>query len=107
VLESHVHNDYVTGGLELARSTGAQYVVPGGDRLGYAARRVRDRDVIDAGGYALRVIHTPGHTREHASYALEDGTGRAVGVFTGGSMLYDSTGANGPARRWPHPCSFR
>ena len=27
VLETHIHNDYVTGGLELARTTGAEYIV--------------------------------------------------------------------------------
>ena len=30
VVETHVHNDYVTGGLELARVTGAHYLVPAG-----------------------------------------------------------------------------
>ena len=92
VLETHLHNDYVTSGLELARATGAVYVVPAGEDVGYPACRVSDGDVIDAGGYELRVIHTPGHTREHVSYALEDGSGRIVGAFTGGSMLFDSTG---------------
>ena len=79
VLETHLHNDYVTSGLELARATGAVYVVPAGEDVGYPACRVSDGDVIDAGGYELRVIHTPGHTREHVSYALEDGSGRIVG----------------------------
>src|SRR6476659_6606405 len=60
--------------------------------VGGQAERLSDGDVIDAGGYELRVIHTPGRTREHVSYALEDGSGRIVGVFTGGSMLFDSTG---------------
>lgn len=92
VLETHLHNDYVTGGLELSRSTGAEYVIPHGDDVGYPARRVGDGDVIDAGGFRLRVIHTPGHTREHVSYALTDASGHVVGVFTGGSMLFDTTG---------------
>jgi len=35
VLETHLHNDYVTGGLELARATGAVYVVPAGEDVGY------------------------------------------------------------------------
>ena len=90
VLETHLHNDYVTGGLELARASGAEYVVPDGDSLGYEARRVNDGDVIDAGPFRLRVLHTPGHTHEHVSYVLESDS--TAGVFTGGSMLYDSTG---------------
>lgn len=92
VLETHLHNDYVTGGLELSRSTGAQYVIPQGDDVGYPARRVEDGDVIEAGGFRLQVIHTPGHTLEHVSYALSDESGHVVGVFTGGSMLFDTTG---------------
>ncbi|MGH3675869.1 MAG: MBL fold metallo-hydrolase [Mycobacterium sp.] len=92
VLETHIHNDYVTGGLELSRSLGTEYVVPAGDDLGYGARRVRDGDTIDAGPITLRVIHTPGHTHHHVSYELRDASGTTVGVFTGGSMLYGSSG---------------
>jgi hydroxyacylglutathione hydrolase len=39
----------------------------------------------------VRAIATPGHTYTHLSYALEE-DGRAVGVFTGGSLLYGATG---------------
>ncbi|AYE96194.1 MBL fold metallo-hydrolase [Mycobacterium paragordonae] len=92
VLETHLHNDYVTGGLELSRSTGAEYVIPRGDEVGYPARRVDDGDIIDVGGFRLRVLHTPGHTQEHVSYALSDELGEVVAVFTGGSMLFDTTG---------------
>jgi hydroxyacylglutathione hydrolase len=92
VLETHVHNDYVSGGLALARTTGAEYVVPAGDELGYPARRVADGDLIDTGVFTLRALHTPGHTEHHASYVLADADGQTVGVFSGGSMLFDATG---------------
>jgi hydroxyacylglutathione hydrolase len=92
VLETHIHNDYVTGGLELSRTVGAQYVVPGRDALGYPRRAVDDGDIIDAGPIQLQVMHTPGHTHHHVSYVLRDSTGAAVGVFTGGSMLFGTTG---------------
>ena len=92
VLETHIHNDYVTGGLELSETVGAQYVVPGGDALGYPRRAVRDGDVIDAGPIQLQVMHTPGHTHHHVSYVLRDSTVTAIGVFTGGSMLFGTTG---------------
>lgn len=92
VLETHIHNDYVTGGLELASTTGAEYVVAGGDDVRYERRRVRDGDVIDSGPFCLEVMHTPGHTHHHVSYVLRDHGGAAVGVFTGGSMLHGTTG---------------
>lgn len=92
VLETHLHNDYVTGGLELSRVTGAEYVVPAGDDVEYPRRAVADGDIIDAGPIQLRAIHTPGHTHHHISYVLRDRSGATVGVFTGGSMLHGTTG---------------
>lgn len=92
VLETHIHNDYVTGGLELSRAFGAEYVVPEGDPLGYERRQVSDGDIVEAGPFSFQVLHTPGHTHHHVSYVLRDDTGTSVAVFTGGSMLYGSTG---------------
>ncbi|MER6287060.1 MBL fold metallo-hydrolase [Streptomyces sviceus] len=94
VVETHVHNDYVTGGLELARVTGAAYLVPAGARVSYSRVPVRDgvRTVIDSGaGLALRALATPGHTPHHTSYVLEEG-GTAIAVFTGGSLLIGTVG---------------
>jgi glyoxylase-like metal-dependent hydrolase (beta-lactamase superfamily II)/rhodanese-related sulfurtransferase len=93
VLETHVHNDYVTGGLELARIAGATYVVAAGDEVEYERWAVKDGDVISTGRIKLRVLHTPGHTHHHVSYALAAGpNGEVTGVFTGGSMLFAATG---------------
>ncbi|MBJ8347050.1 rhodanese-like domain-containing protein [Antrihabitans sp. YC2-6] len=92
VLETHIHNDYVTGGLELSRTCGAEYVVPKGDSVAYHRRAVIDGDIVDAGFMSLLVMHTPGHTHHHVSYVLRDHTATPIAVFTGGSMLYGSTG---------------
>jgi hydroxyacylglutathione hydrolase len=92
VAETHVHNDYVTGGLELARLTGARYLVPAGAEVAYARVPVADGDVepVDE-GLVLRAVATPGHTPHHTSYVLEE-AGRAVAAFTGGSLLIGSVG---------------
>ncbi|MGV0786754.1 MBL fold metallo-hydrolase [Mycolicibacterium sp. XJ2] len=92
VLETHLHNDYLTGGLELSRTVGAEYVVPAGDDVEYSRRAVSDGDMIDAGPIRLEAMHTPGHTHHHMSYLLRDETGAVHGVFTGGSMLFGTTG---------------
>jgi rhodanese-related sulfurtransferase/glyoxylase-like metal-dependent hydrolase (beta-lactamase superfamily II) len=92
VLETHLHNDYLTGGLELARAVGAEYVVPAGDSVAYDRVPAADDDVLQVGAMRLRVLHTPGHTHHHVSYVLADADGAVQAVFTGGSMLYGATG---------------
>ncbi|MBO8193343.1 MBL fold metallo-hydrolase [Streptomyces oryzae] len=92
VAETHVHNDYVTGGLELARVTGAQYLVPAGARVSFARTPVADGDTVTVDeGMVLRAIATPGHTPHHTSYALAE-DGRSVAAFTGGSLLIGAVG---------------
>ena len=90
VVETHVHNDYVTGGLDLARRTGATYVLNAEDELFFDAYGVRDGDRLQVGGLEVRVMHTPGHTPTHLSYIVSDGT--TTSAFTGGSLLYGSVG---------------
>ncbi|MEV7591915.1 MBL fold metallo-hydrolase [Streptomyces sp. NPDC089922] len=93
VVETHVHNDYVTGGLDLARLTGAAYLVPAGARVSFARIPVADGDTVDIDeGVALRALATPGHTPHHTSYVLLEEGGRAAAVFTGGSLLIGSVG---------------
>ncbi|MGW1560852.1 MBL fold metallo-hydrolase [Streptomyces sp. NPDC002144] len=92
VVETHVHNDYVSGGLELARVTGAAYLVPAAAHVSFERTPVHDGDsvAVDA-GLALRALATPGHTPHHISYVLEN-DGTAVAVFTGGSLLIGTVG---------------
>jgi glyoxylase-like metal-dependent hydrolase (beta-lactamase superfamily II)/rhodanese-related sulfurtransferase len=92
VLETHIHDDYVSGGLELAHKVGAEYLVPVDADVEFQRRPVHDGDVIESGGIRLRALHTPGHTPHHTSYVLSDSGGVTVGVFTGGSMLHGSNG---------------
>ncbi|WP_328346368.1 rhodanese-like domain-containing protein [Streptomyces violaceus] len=92
VFETHIHNDYVTGGLQLSQELGATYVLPTAEKVSYPHLGVADGDVIEAGGMRIRVVATPGHTHHHMSYLLTDAAGGEVAAFTGGSMLYGTTG---------------
>ncbi|MFI7523924.1 MBL fold metallo-hydrolase [Micromonospora globbae] len=96
VVETHIHNDYVSGGLELARITGARYLVAAADEVGFDRMPVTDGDAVPVSdALRLRVVATPGHTFHHLSYVLDeatDGDWRPVGVFTGGSLLFGTTG---------------
>lgn len=93
ILETHVHNDYVTGGHELAAQTGATIVAGAGDPLHYPSRSVREGDDIQVGTLRFRVLETPGHTPHHVSYTLyEQGRGEPAALFSGGSLLAGNAG---------------
>ncbi len=93
VLETHLHNDYITGGFALADQTGASYHVNAADPVAFDRIPVGDGDVLAAGDMRAGVVATPGHTFTHLAYVLSDATsGEVAGVFTGGSLLYGSTG---------------
>jgi glyoxylase-like metal-dependent hydrolase (beta-lactamase superfamily II)/rhodanese-related sulfurtransferase len=91
VFETHIHNDYVTGGLALARAAGARYHVNAADRVSFDRTPVADGDLVKVGDMRIQVIGTPGHTFTHVSYALGD-SDQVVAAFTGGSLLNGSTG---------------
>jgi hydroxyacylglutathione hydrolase len=94
VVETHIHNDYVTGGYELARRTGARYAVNAADEVGFDREPISDGDVLTVGPLAVHVIATPGHTDTHLAYVITDVTEptRPPAVFTGGSLLFGSVG---------------
>lgn len=92
VFETHIHNDYVTGGRALADVTGATYHVNADDPVTFARSPIRDGDLVEVSPtLTVRALATPGHTFTHLSYALV-ADGKQVGVFTGGSLLFGSTG---------------
>lgn len=93
--ETHIHNDYVNGGYQFAKAHGAQYMVPAGVELSYLGEpnvtAVGDGDTFRVGDLDVAVVHTPGHTPHHISFAVsrDDHPGA---VFTGGSLLYGTVG---------------
>lgn len=91
VFETHIHNDYVTGGLALARHTGAGDHVNGADEVAFTRVPIGDGDQLKIGEMTLRVVATPGHTFNHLAYVLEHDD-EVLAVFTGGSLLNGSTG---------------
>jgi hydroxyacylglutathione hydrolase len=92
VVETHIHNDYVTGGHALAALLDAEYCLNADDPVHFDRVGLHDGDVLTSGLLRVRALLTPGHTPTHLAYELQDAEGRAVGVFTGGSMLFGTVG---------------
>jgi glyoxylase-like metal-dependent hydrolase (beta-lactamase superfamily II)/rhodanese-related sulfurtransferase len=91
VLETHLHNDYISGGREIARRTGADLVLPAGAGVAFDHTPAFHQEEFGDRGIVIRPLHTPGHTPEHTSYlVLIDG--RPVALFSGGSLLVGSAG---------------
>ena len=92
VAETHIHNDYVSGGWALSQRLGVPYLVAAEEAVDFARRPVRHGDIITVGAsFSLGVFATPGHTPHHLSYVALEG-GLPVSVCTGGSMLFGSAG---------------
>ena len=83
--DTHLHADFVTGAVDLARS-GATLLASAAGGREYPQTGLLDGDEVDLGGLTLRALATPGHTDEHLSFLLLDGS-RPLGVFTGGSLI--------------------
>ncbi len=91
ILETHLHNDYVSGGLSAAHATGAELVLPASSGAAFDHLPAFHLEDLDSGSFTVRPIHTPGHTPEHVSYlVLVDG--EPVALFSGGSLLVGSAG---------------
>jgi len=79
-LDTHLHNDFVSGSRELRAAAGAgiEPLLEGGE--------------LAVGRWRLRALHTPGHTPDHLSYLLSDADGRPHSLFSGGSLMVGAIG---------------
>ena len=95
VAETHIHNDYVSGGYHLAKRHRAAYLLAEGEEVAFERTGVCDNETLEFGDIDLRVIATPGHTPLHVSYLATDATAvdsPSRALFSGGSLLHGSVG---------------
>jgi glyoxylase-like metal-dependent hydrolase (beta-lactamase superfamily II)/rhodanese-related sulfurtransferase len=91
VLDTHLHNDYVSGAEQAALRTGAELVLPAAAAPAYRHTPAFHLEDIGTDSLTVRPIHTPGHTPEHTSYLVLV-EGEPVALFSGGSLLVASAG---------------
>lgn len=94
VIETHLHADFVSGHVELARRTGAEICI--GWRAGaeFPHRAVHDGDTIRLGKLTLEFLETPGHTPEGICILITDHerSEKPHAVLTGDTLFIGDVG---------------
>ncbi|MFD1016132.1 MBL fold metallo-hydrolase [Winogradskyella rapida] len=92
ILETHFHADFVSGHVDLAQKTGATIVFGPGATTEYDMHSAKDGEVLKLGKVSLKVLHTPGHTLESATYLLIDENGKDHAIFSGDTLFLGDVG---------------
>ena len=89
-LETHAHADHITSAGLLAEHLGAQTAAPEGCHIGTAAVQLVDGQIIPFGAFALKALHTPGHTAGSMCFYVDADPG--CHVFSGDTLLIGGCG---------------
>lgn len=94
ILQTHLHADFISGHMDLAKRTGAKIYAPKSANCAFKHTGLTEGDTIKIEDMVLSIIETPGHTPEHISYVVTD-TSRGdspLGVFTGDTLFVGDVG---------------
>ncbi len=92
ILETHRHEDYLTGSVELATRTGAE-IWHADAQLEYMyGQPVEDGQRWRIGRLKIEAIHAPGHTVGMMAYLLRDPDGEPWIVFSGDALFAGDLG---------------
>jgi hydroxyacylglutathione hydrolase len=86
VINTHTHFDHVLGNEQMAEVTGAKIVQHKNSQLKKDIA-VSDGDTIEIGSIRLRVLHTPGHSKDSMCLLLDDHL-----IFTGDTLFVGNCG---------------
>jgi hydroxyacylglutathione hydrolase len=92
ILETHFHADFVSGHLDLAKSTGAPIVFGPRTETHFPIYKAFDGESFPLGDISIEVLHTPGHTLESSCYLVRDERGRPHAIFTGDTLFVGDVG---------------
>ncbi len=87
ILDTHIHADHLSRGRLLANLFGACLHLPIQERVHFPFSPLKEGDELLVGTASLKVLQTPGHTRESTSYLLDEAV-----VFTGDTLFLDGVG---------------
>ncbi|MBN2264968.1 MAG: MBL fold metallo-hydrolase [Candidatus Aminicenantes bacterium] len=89
ILETHLHADFISGHMDLARMTGAKIYAPRSARCRFDHVPLAEGDSFRLENMRFSVLETPGHTPEHISYVVADRSrGREPAALFCGDTLF-------------------
>ena len=92
IFETHFHADFVSGHLDLSKSTGAPIVYGPKTITNFPVHIAKDGEIFKLGALTIEVLHTPGHTIESCCYLLKDENGKDHALFTGDTLFVGDVG---------------
>ena len=92
IFETHFHADFVSGHIDLSKSTGAPIVFGPNAACEFDCISAKDGEEFKVGKITLKVLHTPGHTLESTVYLLKDESGKDYCIFSGDTLFLGDVG---------------
>ncbi len=92
IFETHFHADFISGHLDLSKSTGAPIIYGPNTQASFEVHVAKDEEVFSLGKIKIKVLHTPGHTLESSCYLLKDENEKDVAIFTGDTLFVGDVG---------------
>ena len=92
IFETHFHADFVSGHVDLAKTTGASIVFGPEANPSFNFHSAKDQEVFSIGDLQIKVLHTPGHTMESCCFLMSDKKGKDIAVFTGDTLFIGDVG---------------
>tara|TARA_B100000614_G_scaffold187003_1_gene168087 strand:+ start:315 stop:1679 length:1365 start_codon:yes stop_codon:yes gene_type:complete len=92
IFETHIHADFISGHLNLAKKSGAEIVYGPKAETSFKNIVAKDYQEFKIGDITIVAIHTPGHTIESTTYLLKDSSGKDHAIFTGDTLFLGDVG---------------
>ena len=92
IFETHIHADFISGHLNLAKKSGAEIVYGPKTETSFENIIAKDYQEFKIGDITIVAIHTPGHTIESTTYLLKDSSGKDHAIFTGDTLFLGDVG---------------
>ncbi|QZK90656.1 MBL fold metallo-hydrolase [Flavobacterium sp. CHNK8] len=102
IFETHFHADFVSGHLDLSRSTNAPIVYGPNATCEFECITAIDGQIFTLGNVTIKVLHTPGHTMESTTFLLIDENGKDHAIFSGDTLFIGDVGRPDLAQKAAH-----